>query len=250
MNGSRDQVMLGLALQNGLINRDQALLVKERHQQFSQANRPVSVSAILRALKLVSDQELEKLERAVDESGKIPAAMTAPPAGGARPATAASPNLAGSGGAKRATGSVPVVAGAPVARAGGGTPAAGVPVGGSPPRRSSDQNPTAPTPVQALPSANTKMLGKYRIHSQLGQGGMGAVYLAEDTHLNRKVALKVLPKELASNREFIKRFLAEARVTGKLSHPNIVVAYDIDSSQGLWFMAMEYLEGESIGARL
>ncbi|HTL51423.1 MAG TPA: protein kinase, partial [Planctomycetota bacterium] len=133
---------------------------------------------------------------------------------------------------------------------GGGTPAAGVPVGGSPPRRSSDQNPTAPTPVQALPSANTKMLGKYRIHSQLGQGGMGAVYLAEDTHLNRKVALKVLPKELASNREFIKRFLAEARVTGKLSHPNIVVAYDIDSSQGLWFMAMEYLEGESIGARL
>ncbi|MGH7145739.1 MAG: serine/threonine protein kinase, partial [Planctomycetota bacterium] len=107
-----------------------------------------------------------------------------------------------------------------------------------------------PTPVAGLPPGTTSQLGKYRILKMIGQGGMGSVYLAEDTHLNRKVALKVLPKELAANRDFIKRFLAEARVTGKLNHPNIVVAYDIDSSQGTWYMAMEYLDGESIGKRL
>lgn len=210
MNASRDQALLGLALQSGLINQQQAALVRDRHRQFAEAKRPVSVSALLRALKFLTDQQLESLEQAAEQARTVPA----PAAATAQDPPAARPNTE----RRRTTG----------AQAPRASPTHGVPV-------------APPEPMQ---------LGKYRLLKTLGQGGMGAVYLAEDTHLNRKVALKVLPKELAANREFIKRFLAEARITGKLSHPNIVVAYDIDSSQNTWFMAMEHLEGESLGRRL
>ncbi|HYF51884.1 MAG TPA: serine/threonine-protein kinase, partial [Planctomycetota bacterium] len=91
-----------------------------------------------------------------------------------------------------------------------------------------------------------QQLGTFRILKKLGEGGMGAVYLAEDTAAQRKVALKVLPTQLFSQTEFIKRFYREARATGKLNHPNIVSAYTVGEEQGLHYYVMEYCPGRSL----
>src|SRR2546425_6865679 len=80
-------------------------------------------------------------------------------------------------------------------------------------------------------SAGTK-LGRYEIRSQLGAGGMGEVYLAEDTRLHRKVALKILPSDLASNQDRMRRFEQEASAAAALNHPNIAHIYEIGSSPG------------------
>ncbi|MCW8133444.1 MAG: serine/threonine protein kinase [Planctomycetota bacterium] len=94
-----------------------------------------------------------------------------------------------------------------------------------------------------------RKFGDYELLSKLGEGGMGAVYKARDAHMTRMVALKVMNKSVAGNREFVERFKREAKATGSLNHPNIVSAYAAGEVDGLPFIAMEYVEGESLRAR-
>jgi serine/threonine protein kinase len=95
-----------------------------------------------------------------------------------------------------------------------------------------------------------KTLGNFKLIKKLGEGGMGAVYLAEDTSIGRKVALKVLPRKHASNAEFVTRFRREAKATGKLNHVNIISAFTVGEEQGNHFYAMEFCEGEPLDSIL
>src|SRR5689334_4154911 len=89
-------------------------------------------------------------------------------------------------------------------------------------------------------------LGRYQIRSLLGAGGMGEVYLAQDTSLNRKVALKVLPSDLASNQDRMRRFKQEATAAASLNHPNIAHIYEIGEVNDCNFIAMEYVDGTTL----
>ncbi len=89
-------------------------------------------------------------------------------------------------------------------------------------------------------------LGRYEIRSKIGAGGMGEVYLAEDMQLHRKVALKVLPREVASNRDRMRRFVQEAQAAAALNHPNIAHVYEIGAAVGLNFIAMEFIDGRTL----
>jgi two-component system LytT family response regulator len=93
-------------------------------------------------------------------------------------------------------------------------------------------------------------LAHYRILSLLGKGGMGEVFLAEDTRLHRKVALKVLLPEVAEDTEKLARFTQEARLASALSHPNAAHIYEIGEANGRHFLAMEYIEGQTLETRL
>ncbi len=93
-------------------------------------------------------------------------------------------------------------------------------------------------------------VGKYEIRSQLGSGGMGAVYLAFDPLIEREVALKVLSGDLSSSPTALQRFLGEARAIGRLNHPNVVSIYDIDQWNGQYYLVMELLSGGSIADRV
>ncbi len=95
-------------------------------------------------------------------------------------------------------------------------------------------------------SLRNKTIGTYKIERPLGAGGMGEVYLALDTKLKRKVALKVLPVEFTSQDERVKRFELEARAVSSLNHPNIVTVYDVGSSEGVNYIATEFVDGETI----
>ncbi|MHC4914355.1 MAG: serine/threonine-protein kinase [Planctomycetota bacterium] len=95
-----------------------------------------------------------------------------------------------------------------------------------------------------------KTLGGFELISLLGRGGMGAVYKARQASLDRLVALKVLAPSLARNRDFIMRFLREARAAGRLNHPNIVTGIDVGEADNYFYFAMEYVDGESLGKRL
>ena len=96
--------------------------------------------------------------------------------------------------------------------------------------------------------AGTK-LGRYEIRSKLGAGGMGEVYLAEDSKLHRKVALKVLPADVASNRDRMDRFVQEAKAASALNHPNIITIYEIDEQDSRHFIVTEFIEGETLRER-
>ena len=94
-------------------------------------------------------------------------------------------------------------------------------------------------------------LGRYEIRSQLGAGGMGEVYLARDTtELEREVAVKVLPAELASDPERMRRFLQEAKTASSLNHPNIITIHEIGREDGTRFIATEYVEGETLRRKM
>jgi serine/threonine protein kinase/Tfp pilus assembly protein PilF len=99
------------------------------------------------------------------------------------------------------------------------------------------------------PAAGTK-LGRYEIRSQLGEGGMGEVYLAQDTRLDRKVALKILPPKLAEDKDRMSRFVREAKFASALNHPNIITIHEIGEIDGMHFIATEYIEGETLKTQL
>jgi serine/threonine-protein kinase len=93
-------------------------------------------------------------------------------------------------------------------------------------------------------------LGGFQLLGKLGQGGMGVVYKARQESMDRLVALKVLPRHLAEDKSFIDRFLREARAAGRLAHQNIVAGIDAGFADGYYYLAMEYVEGRSLGDRL
>src|SRR5205814_5817071 len=82
--------------------------------------------------------------------------------------------------------------------------------------------------------------------AKLGEGGMGVVYRARDTRLDRPVAIKVLPPERVADPERKRRFVQEAKAASALNHPNIVHIYDIDTASGVDFIAMEYVDGKTL----
>jgi serine/threonine protein kinase len=86
----------------------------------------------------------------------------------------------------------------------------------------------------------------YRLVERIGSGGMGVVYRAEDTHLDRIVAIKVLPADAVADPERRRRFVQEAKAASALNHPNIIHVYDIGSSDGIDFIAMEYVPGTTL----
>src|ERR1700682_532887 len=86
----------------------------------------------------------------------------------------------------------------------------------------------------------------YRIVSKIAAGGMGEVYLAQDTKLDRKVALKILPADLAANQDRMRRFVQEAKAAAALNHPNIAHIYEIGESEGVNFIAMEFVDGQTL----
>jgi tetratricopeptide (TPR) repeat protein len=100
--------------------------------------------------------------------------------------------------------------------------------------------------AQETVGAATAVSGRYQIVGELGRGGMGIVYKAQDTVLDRPVAFKVLPDALKDNPEALKNFLREAKSAAKLNHPNIVTVYDAGEQDGRYYIAMEYVDGTTL----
>ena len=97
-------------------------------------------------------------------------------------------------------------------------------------------------------SVGTK-LGPYEVTAAAGAGGMGEVYKAQDSRLNRTVAIKVLPHHVAENPDLRQRFEREARAISSLNHPNICTLYDVGRQDNTDFLVMEYIEGETLTGR-
>ena len=93
-------------------------------------------------------------------------------------------------------------------------------------------------------------IGGFELMEEIGRGGMGTVYKARQISMDRMVALKVLPPHLAKNKAYIERFFKEARAVARLSHINIIQGYDVGEASGYYFFAMEFIDGESVAARL
>src|SRR5690349_10626314 len=89
--------------------------------------------------------------------------------------------------------------------------------------------------------------GRYRLLKQLGQGGMGSVYLAHDPHLDRSVALKIPSFSAADGADLLKRFYREARAAAAVTHPNICPVYDVGDVDGVPYLTMAYIDGQSLG---
>jgi serine/threonine protein kinase len=113
----------------------------------------------------------------------------------------------------------------------------------------SDAAPDAAWHTLHLLNSGTR-LGRYEIHSLLGAGGMGEVYLAWDTRLDRRVALKILPDAVAGDPDRMMRFEQEAKAASGLSHPNIITIYEIDQSGATSFIATEFIEGSTLRERM
>src|SRR5262249_19022366 len=110
-----------------------------------------------------------------------------------------------------------------------------------------------PIPRPPVPCGGGLMIGKtvghYRITSRLGAGGMGEVFLAQDTRRERRAAIKFLPEEMAADPERRQRFLTEARAASALNHPHVCIVYDVgETEDGLPFIAMEFVGGQSLDA--
>src|SRR5215468_11270350 len=101
-----------------------------------------------------------------------------------------------------------------------------------------------------MPLSTGARLGPYEILSPLGAGGMGEVYRARDTRLERTVAVKVLPSHLSASAEVRQRFEREAKTISQLSHPHICALYDVGNQDGVEYLVMEFLEGETLAERL
>lgn len=107
-----------------------------------------------------------------------------------------------------------------------------------------------PRPSGEFLAFQKALAGRYSIERELGRGGMGIVFLAREVALDRMVALKLLPPDLASRPGLKERFLREARTAARLSHPNIVPVHTVDEADGFVFFAMAYVPGESLGERI
>ena len=105
---------------------------------------------------------------------------------------------------------------------------------------------TPPSVPDRPPLVAGTQLGHYRILEKLGEGGMGIVYKAQDLHLARSVALKVLPPEHLADPDRKQRFTQEARAASALNHPNIITIHDIASDAGVDYIAMEYVPGRTL----
>jgi serine/threonine protein kinase len=106
------------------------------------------------------------------------------------------------------------------------------------------------SPFDNWRDVDPKLIGRYEIQRRLGKGGMGSLYLARDPELDRLVAIKLLKDDYQDEEEFRTRFAREARALAKLRHPNIVIVYDFGEHEGRPFMAMEYIDGETLSKRL
>src|SRR4051794_2074401 len=91
-------------------------------------------------------------------------------------------------------------------------------------------------------------LGQYKIGRVIGSGGMGIVYEAFEASLNRTVAIKVLPSNLARDKEFVQRFLREAQSAAQISHPNVLHIYNLGHHEDRYFIAMEFIRGQELAA--
>src|SRR2546428_14019877 len=98
--------------------------------------------------------------------------------------------------------------------------------------------------------ASGARLGPYEIQSALGAGGMGEVYKARDTRLDRTVAIKILPEALAADPQFRERFEREARAISQLTHPHICTLHDVGHQDGVDFLVMEFLDGHTLADRI
>ena len=100
-----------------------------------------------------------------------------------------------------------------------------------------------------LISPGTK-IGPYTVEAEIGRGGMGVVYRASDTRLDRSVAIKALPAELAGNPDRLARFEREARLLAQLNHPNVAGLFGLEEQDGATYLVLEFVEGETLAERL
>jgi serine/threonine protein kinase len=99
-------------------------------------------------------------------------------------------------------------------------------------------------------SFQAALAGRYSIDREIGRGGMGIVYLAREVHLDRPVAIKLLPPDRAVDNSLRERFLREARLAAKLSHPNIIPIHAVADSGGFVYYVMAYVDGETLAERV
>ncbi len=132
------------------------------------------------------------------------------------------------------------------------TPIAGSAPGSDSARRGSPDSRAGPGELDSLaqPQEGENFLAHYRLHEQIGRGGMGTVYRAQDTLLDRQVAVKVLADELSADPALRDRFVREARIIARMSHPNLPQIHFVGRSEGRLFFAMEWIDGESLEALL
>jgi serine/threonine protein kinase len=98
-------------------------------------------------------------------------------------------------------------------------------------------------------TAAPEEIGPYELTRELGRGGMGVVYLATDTRLDRQVAIKALPAELASDPARLERFEREAKTLAQLSHPNLAGIHGVEEQDGAKYLVLEFVEGETLALR-